>query len=87
MENVKEISFTITLSVYDKPWEFWVRKHPSEDTRFNALLNDGKDEKVEFVLIRSSIGKWVLSGESVPRELTEHAEFIGKSFEEHIRNS
>jgi hypothetical protein len=45
------------------------------------LHGSTEDEHVEFVIIRSTIGKWILSGESIPDKLFQYAHDIGKAFE------
>jgi len=48
------------------------------------MIKSADEMPIEFVLIRSSIGKWLISGESLPEEMLEFSQEIGKAFEEVI---
>jgi hypothetical protein len=50
-------------------------------------MKSGDEPPVEFVLIRSSTGRWMISGESLPPEMEAYAQEIGKVFEAGISES
>jgi hypothetical protein len=54
--------------------------HP-RDPRFEGTVKADDLHASDFVLVKSSIGKWLISGERLPVELKEHAQEIGKAFE------
>jgi hypothetical protein len=85
VHDIKDLSvkyFTRAFPLGGKEWVFDVRQLPSADPRFEGTLTGDTEQPVEFVMIRTSIGKWLISGDSLPLEVEEYAQEIGKAFEE-----
>jgi hypothetical protein len=73
--------FTTTLPLQGKHWHFEVRLYHPRDPRFEGTVKEDDLHATDFVLVKSSIGKWLISGERLPIELKEHAQQIGKALE------
>jgi hypothetical protein len=74
--------FTTIFRLPGKEWVFDVRQHPSVDPRFEGILTGDIEEPVEFVMVRTSIGKWLITGDGLPSEIDDYVQEIGKAFEE-----
>jgi hypothetical protein len=81
MKDLSIIRFRITFALKDKHWLFYVRKHHSPDPRFEGTLTSEAENPVQFVMVRTSIGKWSITGDPLPSEINEHVQEIGKAFE------
>jgi len=75
-------SFCVALYVSGKEWIFEVRRYHSADPRFEGIVSIDHEQPVEFVMIRSSIGKWILRGDILPGEMFDHAQEIGNALAE-----
>jgi len=62
-----------------REWLFDVRAHRSQDPRFEVMTKMEDELPVEFVIVRSSTGKWLISGENLPAEIEECVNDIGKA--------
>ena len=83
--NSKDVSVKLFTTVYrfgESEWVFEVRRHHSPDPRFEGVLTLDSEHISDFVMIRSTIGKWLLTGEAIPTDILEHAQEIGKAFED-----
>ena len=74
--------FTATYKLGENNWVFEGRRHHSPDPRYEGVLLLNTAHITEFIMIRSSIGKWLLTGEALPEEILEHMQEIGKAFED-----
>jgi hypothetical protein len=78
-------SFDIEIVFEEVSFSFHVATYHSEDLGFEASVMNGKNRELTFVMVRSSLGHWILSGDSLPNELTKHAQDIGRAFEAHSK--
>ena len=73
---------SIKLDLPFQTWMFDVRVHHSEDPRFEGIARGGNRSPIEFVLIRSVTGKWMISGIDLPSEIAHHTREIVNAVEE-----
>ena len=59
-----------------------MRAHRSQDPRFEVMTKMQDELPVEFVVVRSSTGKWLISGENLPAEIEECVDEIGKALDD-----
>ena len=76
--------FTMTLRLLDRDWLFDVRMLHSADPRFEGTVVVDGSKPVDFVMIRSSIGKWLITGDDLPGQLEEKAQDIWIAFEREV---
>jgi hypothetical protein len=82
--DIKDLSvrvFKTSLALDGKTWLFDVRKHHSADPRFEGTVINDAEQPVEFVMVRTSIGKWSITGDRLPSQMEEYVQKIGDAFE------
>lgn len=86
LRHVKDLtvkSFSLSVMINGRMCKIEARKNISSDFRFKGKL-ERNDETHAFVIIRSSTGKWIISGEKLPVEVQDNAQEIGKAM---VKNS
>ncbi|HUQ65013.1 MAG TPA: hypothetical protein VM101_02590 [Flavitalea sp.] len=76
-------TFDLVLNVAGKEWKFEVRRYPSTDPRFEGIASYNNQQRLDFIMIRTSIGKWLMHGGALPYDMVDHSQEIGNAFHEH----
>jgi hypothetical protein len=81
MQAEPAVNFSCAVDIGEASYEFQVRKHPSAHDRYFIETATMDGEMISFVLVRTSIRQWAISGHNLPPSFSENTQVIGKLIE------